>query len=78
LRARNSCVDECTVLLQQAIERGQLPASANPAQIVVSMVAMIDGIMYNWLLDPEYFNLINAAEHALDTFITGLQHPVSA
>ncbi len=78
LRARNNCVDECTVLLQQAIERGQMPASANPAQIVVGMVAMIDGIIYNWLLDPDYFNVIEAAEQALDTFILGLQHRTSA
>lgn len=78
LRARNNCIDECTLLLQQAIDRGQLPASANPAQIVVGMVAMIDGIIYNWLLDTDYFDVIAAAEHALDTFIIGLQQRPSA
>lgn len=78
VRARNNCIDECIVLLQQAIERGQLPASTNPAKIVVVMVAMIDGIIYNWLLDTDYFNVVDAAEQALDTFISGLQQRASA
>lgn len=73
LQARNNCVDECTLLLQQAIKQGQLPSSAEPHKIVVTMVALIDGIIYNWLLDPEYFDLIGAAEFALDSFIAGLK-----
>ena len=77
LRARNNCIDECTVIVEQAIARGQLPASANANQIVIGMVAMIDGIIYNWLLDPDYFDIIQAAEHALDTFIAGLQNSVN-
>jgi len=75
LRARNNCIEECILLMQQAIDHGQLPKTTNAAKLVVCLVAMIDGIIYNWLLDPDYFNVVEVAEQALDTFMAGLQQP---
>jgi len=75
LRARNNCIEECILLMQQAIDHGQLPKTTTAAKLVVCLVAMIDGIIYNWLLDPDYFNVVEVAEQALDTFMAGLQQP---
>jgi TetR/AcrR family acrAB operon transcriptional repressor len=75
LRARNNYIEECILLMQQAIEHGQLPKTTTAAKLVVCLVAMIDGIIYNWLLDPDYFNVVEVAEQALDTFMAGLQQP---
>lgn len=74
LQARNNCVDECQRMIEEAIANGQLPNRYQAKQLVIGMVALIDGVMYNWLLDPDYFDLVRTAEHALDTYLEGLQH----
>ncbi len=58
-------------LLRGARLRGvRLPV---PAQMAVhGLHALVDGLIQNWLLDPEAFDLVDAGRRALDTYLLGL------
>jgi len=33
---------------------------------------LLDGLIQNWLLDPEAFDLVRQGEQVLDTYLSGL------
>src|SRR3569623_238420 len=57
-----------------AIAVGQLPADLDPRNATLGLFSFIDGLGYNWLLDPEYFALDQHIAHFIDVYIEGLRH----
>lgn len=55
-----------------ARERGLLPASVDPRCAAVGLMALIDGLVVNWTLDPEQFPLEDYAPKLLASFLAGL------
>lgn len=72
LRGRNACIDECEKLIEQAIARGQVASHVQPRETVIGMFSLIDGLMYNWLLDRDFFNLEQVASISLDRYCASL------
>jgi TetR/AcrR family acrAB operon transcriptional repressor len=62
---------ECNVriglALSNAVNRGQLPKNLDTARAAISLHAYIDGILYQWLLAPDSFELHVEAERWVDT-----------
>lgn len=58
--------------LRNAIRREQLPAGVNVRRAAVGLHAYVDGLIYNWLLDPASFSLDRDAEALVDQFLLGL------
>ena len=62
---------ECNVriglALSNAVNRGQLPENLDTARAAISLHAYIDGILYQWLLTPDSFELHAEAERWVDT-----------
>jgi len=62
---------ECNVriglALSNAVNRGQLPENLDTARAAISLHAFIDGILYQWLLTPDSFQLHAEAERWVDT-----------
>jgi len=62
---------ECNVriglALSNAVKRGQLPENLDTARAAISLHAFIDGILYQWLLAPDSFELHAEAERWVDT-----------
>ncbi|WP_223459336.1 MULTISPECIES: efflux system transcriptional repressor EmhR [unclassified Pseudomonas] len=62
---------ECNVriglALSNAVNRGQLPENLDTARAAISLHAYIDGILYQWLLTPDSFELHTEAERWVDT-----------
>ena len=62
---------ECNVriglALSNAVNRGQLPENLDTARAAISLHAYIDGILYQWLLAPDGFQLHTEAERWVDT-----------
>jgi TetR/AcrR family acrAB operon transcriptional repressor len=62
---------ECNVriglALSNAVNRGQLPENLDTARAAISLHAYIDGILYQWLLAPDSFELHTEAERWVDT-----------
>ena len=72
LTVRDQCVKQLEDDLRAAARlRGQrLPVPA--ALAARSLHAMVDGLIQNWLLDPDAFDLVATGRRALDTYAAGL------
>jgi len=62
--------------LQLARERKFVSSGTDTRQAAVGLMALMDGLVVNWTLDPQLFPLDSMAENIIDTFIAGLNsHP---
>lgn len=59
--------------LRNAIRRGQLPRHVNARRGALGLHAYVDGLIYDWLLDPSFFALGSEAEALVDQFFDGLR-----
>ncbi|RYY75894.1 MAG: TetR family transcriptional regulator, partial [Comamonadaceae bacterium] len=72
LQVRNAWVERIRqVLLKSAGDRG-LRMAVPAAAAAQGLQAMMDGLIQNWLLDPEAFDLEATGTRAIDTYIKGL------
>lgn len=58
--------------LRSAIEVKLLPAEVNAAQQAICMHALTDGLLLNWLLVPNSFDLVEFGTQMTDIFLRGL------
>ncbi|RUO63978.1 transcriptional regulator, TetR family [Pseudidiomarina planktonica] len=72
LTGRNECITDVQQLFELAIEKQQLPKSVKPHAATVGLFSLIDGLMYNWLLDKDYFDLLSVAEQSIQAYLNGL------
>jgi TetR/AcrR family acrAB operon transcriptional repressor len=61
------CNVRIALALSNAVNRGQLPENLDTARAAISLHAYIDGILYQWLLAPDSFQLHTEAERWVDT-----------
>ncbi|MFL1513638.1 TetR family transcriptional regulator [Pseudomonas prosekii] len=61
------CNVRIALALTNAVNRGQLPEDLDTVRAAVSLHAYIDGILYQWLLAPDSFELAAEAERWVDT-----------
>ncbi|SDY81589.1 efflux system transcriptional repressor EmhR [Pseudomonas sp. NFIX28] len=70
-RQRRAASLDCNLrielVLRNAMRRGQLPDNLDAARAAISIHAYIDGILYQWLLAPDSFELYKEAERWIDT-----------
>lgn len=62
--------------LQNAVNRGQLPADLDVPRAAVLLHAQIDGILNHWLLVPDAFDLPDGTERLVDNLLDNLRHSV--
>ncbi|AMB85844.1 TetR family transcriptional regulator [Pseudomonas agarici] len=69
-RQRRAASADCNMhielALRNAVNRGQLPESLDTARAAISIHAWIDGILYQWLLAPDSFDLADDAPRWVD------------
>ncbi len=70
-RQRRAASADCNMhielALRNAVSRGQLPESLDITRAAISIHAWIDGIVYQWLLAPDSFDLADDAQRWVDT-----------
>lgn len=71
----NRFLDIMEKALQLAQERGYLGKNACPRRAAVGLMALMDGLVVNWTLNPNLFPLDEMASNLVDTFIAGLNIP---
>ena len=59
-------------VLALAQAKGQLPPQLHARHAAVGLHALLDGLMANWLLQPEAFDLEVVGAQALDAYLAGL------
>lgn len=58
--------------ISSAIQAQLIRADQHPHLIALAYHSMLDGLIYNWMLKPENFNLMQAGQVASQIFIDGL------
>jgi TetR/AcrR family acrAB operon transcriptional repressor len=71
---RRECLGRVQQLLDQAVAIGQLPAGTDTFLATQGIHAFMVGLMHEWVLNPEVYDLGNSANRLVNTFIAGLQH----
>jgi TetR/AcrR family transcriptional regulator, acrAB operon repressor len=59
--------------LRNAMRRGQLSRHVNARRGALGLHAYVDGLIYDWLMDPTYFALGKEAEALVDLYLGGLR-----
>lgn len=59
--------------LQQAIEGGQIRTSVNPGVLALGLWSTMDGLIRNWMFDPDSFSLIDCGAAIIGTMIDGIR-----
>lgn len=67
------CYDRIEVVLKECIEVGQLPSNINTRQSARLMCGYINGMMENWLFNPQAYDLAADAPQLVDAFLDMLR-----
>ena len=72
LRVRNQCVAMTEKALREVVRREaiKLPMPLHTAALGLHVI--MDGLIQNWLLDPQAFDLVKSGRHTMDAYLAGL------
>ena len=56
-----------------AIDKGLISRDVNPTQVALGLWTMIDGLIRNWMFDPEDFDLLALGKCVIDPYLEGLR-----
>ena len=73
LQCRAQGLEMMARALRNAVRRGQLPTQVNTRRAALGLHAYVDGLIYDWLLDPGYFALDREAGALVDQYLDGLR-----
>lgn len=57
---------------ERAIAEGLLPAGLNVSLAAVALVALVDGLLHQWVIDQDGFDLIEVGQTAVEGFLGSL------
>lgn len=57
---------------QAAQKAGQLPTTMDTAAAAIALVALVDGLIHQWIMDPSAFDLMAMGEAAIEVFMNSL------
>ena len=66
-----TCSEQIQATFARAQALGQLPAQAHLQTLTIGFLALINGLIHNWLLDPTSFDLDTVAPQAIDAYLRG-------
>lgn len=69
---RNACLTDMERALKRAVRSGALPKGSSARAGAIGMLALFDGLLQNWMLDPEDFDLVRVGTKVFDAFLRGL------
>lgn len=72
LTVRNGFLGRVEQGLDAAARQANLTLPLSSAMAAQGLHALIDGLIQNWLLDPQAFDLLEAGQNTMDIYFTGL------
>jgi TetR/AcrR family acrAB operon transcriptional repressor len=72
LQVRNECMAMTEAALSQAVRHSDVPLGMPVSTAALGLHVMLDGLIQNWLLDPQAFDLVRSGRHTMDAFLVGL------
>jgi TetR/AcrR family acrAB operon transcriptional repressor len=70
--SRRDCLRDLQENLRHAVDKGQLPEDLDIERTAIGVYALVDGLIKNWLLDPESFDLVETGDRLVANFCLGL------
>lgn len=61
--------------LRRAQRLGLLAGDVPPHIAALGLHSLVDGLIQNWMLDPQAFDLVKAGQQVIDAYFKGLQAP---
>ncbi len=55
-----------------AVRLGQLPAGLDTRVAAIALVALVDGLLHQWMMDPGSFDLMAVGQTSIEGFLTSL------
>ncbi len=78
IMGRNECMEDVRRLLQIAQRLGHIKVDVNVHNATFGLFALVSGIKYQWLLDPQAFDLVQVGVATMDAYLAGLAAPSEA
>ncbi len=78
IESRKQCLGSIELGIARAVLAKLLPADVDPRRAAIGLSALIDGLINNWLLDPQYHSLKTDGARIVDTYLAGLGASQSA
>jgi TetR/AcrR family acrAB operon transcriptional repressor len=75
LSMRNACLGDMERALKRAVRSGALPKGTSARGGAIGMLAMFDGLLQNWMLDQQGFDLMRVGAQCFDAYLRGLGRP---
>ena len=75
---RNECLAEGEQMLKAAMRRGQIVSRTPARSLAFGLHSLVDGLIQNWMLQPDAFDLVRIGRLAVRTYIDGMRLPAKA
>ena len=72
LAMRNRCLTDMERALKRALRSGAMPKGISPRSGAIGMIALFDGLLQNWMLDRDGFDLPRVGAQVFDAYLRGL------
>ncbi len=59
--------------IRLAIDKGLISRDIDPARVALGLWTMIDGLIRNWMFDPQDFDLLALGKCVIDPYLEGLR-----
>ena len=59
--------------IRMAKDKGQITCKGDAATAALAMWAIIDGLIRNWMFDPDHFDLLKMGQCVIDPYMDGLR-----
>ncbi|MBS0447672.1 MAG: TetR family transcriptional regulator [Proteobacteria bacterium] len=73
LAVRNECLAHVERGMRRARRRGLATRRLPARSAALGLHALIDGLIQNWMLDPQAFDLLKVGRQVLDAYLAGLE-----
>lgn len=71
---RAGCIAHVEQGLREAVSKKQLPGTVDPRSAAAGLYALVDGLINNWVIDPDYVPPRNRARYMIELYLNGLRH----
>lgn len=72
-QSRQECLRDLADNLRHAVERGQVRAEVDVERTAIGLYALVDGLIKNWLMAPEEFDLVAVGMSQVEALCASLR-----
>jgi TetR/AcrR family transcriptional regulator, acrAB operon repressor len=75
---RSGCMAHVEQGLREAVTKGLLPRTVDPRTAAAGLYALVDGLINNWVITPDYVPPRHTGRYMVELYLNGLRHTPKA